>query len=100
MVEFSPLSPHCLVAQDAALSRPKHEFEPRWGHLKTRSSLPSFHCYNHCMLTRSKYLQDLEIATRRSPITALMGPRQVGKTTLARLFLDNRAAAFFDLEYL
>ena len=42
------------------------------------------------MLNRSKYLQDLETATRRSPITALLGPRQVGKTTLARLFTANR----------
>ncbi len=25
-------SPHCLAAQDVALSRPKHEFESRWGH--------------------------------------------------------------------
>jgi len=52
------------------------------------------------MLTRSKYLQDLETATRRSSITALLGPRQVGKTTLARLFTENRAATFFDLESL
>ena len=52
------------------------------------------------MLTRSKYLQDLETATRRSPITALLGPRQVGKTTLARLFAANRPAIFFDLESL
>jgi predicted AAA+ superfamily ATPase len=52
------------------------------------------------MLTRSKYLQNLETATQRSPITALLGPRQVGKTTLARLFTANRPAAFFDLESL
>ena len=24
--------PHCLVAQDVALSRPKHRFESGWGH--------------------------------------------------------------------
>ena len=52
------------------------------------------------MITRSKYLQDLEDATRRSPITALLGPRQVGKTTLARLFMADRQATFFDLESL
>jgi predicted AAA+ superfamily ATPase len=52
------------------------------------------------MLTRSRYLQDLDTATRRSPITALLGPRQVGKTTLARLFTANRPATFFDLESL
>jgi hypothetical protein len=29
---FTAPRPHCLVAQDAALSRPKHQFEPGWGH--------------------------------------------------------------------
>ena len=52
------------------------------------------------MLNRSKYLQDLEFAIGRSPITALLGPRQVGKTTLARLFTANHQATFFDLESL
>jgi hypothetical protein len=33
MVEFSRSRPHRLVAQDVALSRPKHQFEPGWGHL-------------------------------------------------------------------
>jgi hypothetical protein len=33
MVEFSRSRPHRLVAQDVALSRPKHPFEPGWGHL-------------------------------------------------------------------
>jgi predicted AAA+ superfamily ATPase len=52
------------------------------------------------MLIRSKYLEALETATRCSPITALLGPRQVGKTTLARLFTVNLPATFFDLESL
>ncbi len=52
------------------------------------------------MLNRSRCLQDLETATRRSPITALLGPRQVGKTTLARLFTANHPATLFDLESL
>jgi len=52
------------------------------------------------MLTRQKYLQDLVTATRRSPITALLGPRQAGKTTLARLFTADRPVTFFDLESL
>jgi predicted AAA+ superfamily ATPase len=50
------------------------------------------------MLNRLKYLKNLETATRRSPITALLGPRQVGKTTLARLFTANQPVIFFDLE--
>ncbi len=40
----------------------------------------------------------LDQAVRRSPVTALLGPRQCGKTTLARLFADGRGAAYFDLE--
>jgi hypothetical protein len=37
-------------------------------------------------------------AVRRSPVTALLGPRQCGKTTLARLFGQSRQATHFDLE--
>jgi hypothetical protein len=52
------------------------------------------------MLNRTKYLHALEAAARRSPITALLGARQVGKTTLARVFTANQPATFFDLESL
>jgi predicted AAA+ superfamily ATPase len=50
------------------------------------------------MLARPFYLHSLETATRRSPITALLGPRQSGKTTLARIFIEGKEATFFDLE--
>jgi uncharacterized protein len=50
------------------------------------------------MINRPQYLDYLKTATHRSPITALLGPRQVGKTTLARLFAENQPATFFDLE--
>jgi uncharacterized protein len=50
------------------------------------------------MLDRPFYLNSLERATRRSPITALLGPRQSGKTTLARIFIEGKEATFFDLE--
>jgi predicted AAA+ superfamily ATPase len=50
------------------------------------------------MIKRPQYLKYLETAIRRSPITALLGPRQVGKTTLARLFAENQSTTFFDLE--
>lgn len=43
-------------------------------------------------------MQRLSVATARSPITALLGPRQCGKTTLARQFSQQRAAHYFDLE--
>jgi predicted AAA+ superfamily ATPase len=50
------------------------------------------------MLKRHAYLDRLRTATRRSPVTALLGPRQCGKTTLARMFSDDKASTFFDLE--
>jgi len=50
------------------------------------------------MIQRPTYLSQLKQAVRRSPITALLGPRQCGKTTLARLFGQNRDTTYFDLE--
>ena len=50
------------------------------------------------MIKRPDYLKLLDTAIRRSPITALLGPRQTGKTTLARMFAENRRVTFFDLE--
>ena len=52
------------------------------------------------MLPRLRYIQDLLIATQRSPVTALLGARQVGKTTLARSFITERPAEYYDLESL
>ena len=50
------------------------------------------------MIERKSYLEQLSVAVRRSPITALLGPRQCGKTTLARMFGEVRKAIIFDLE--
>jgi len=50
------------------------------------------------MIHRPAYLEHLSSAVRRSPITALVGPRQCGKTTLARMFAKNKPSAYFDLE--
>jgi predicted AAA+ superfamily ATPase len=50
------------------------------------------------MIQRPIYLSQLKQAVRRSPVTALLGPRQCGKTTLAHLFGKNRTATYFDLE--
>jgi predicted AAA+ superfamily ATPase len=50
------------------------------------------------MIPRPAYLEQLSRAVRRSPITALVGPRQSGKTTLARMFAKDRPSAYFDLE--
>jgi len=50
------------------------------------------------MIKRPSSIEQLSNALRRSPVTALLGPRQCGKTTLARLFGQNRVATYFDLE--
>jgi len=50
------------------------------------------------VILRQSYLGRLSTAARRSPVTALLGPRQCGKTTLARVFGKGRSATYFDLE--
>ena len=50
------------------------------------------------MIDRFSYIEQLSTATRRSPIVALLGPRQCGKTTLARMFGSDRKSVYFDLE--
>ena len=50
------------------------------------------------LVERPHWLHELERATARAPVTALMGPRQCGKTTLARMFCKERPTTFFDLE--
>ena len=46
-------------------------------------------------LPRPRELEAVRAGLRRAPVTALLGPRQCGKTTLARLL---KAEHFFDLE--
>lgn len=50
------------------------------------------------MISRTNYLNRLFVATGKSQVTALLGPRQSGKTTLARQFAEGREATHFDLE--
>lgn len=51
------------------------------------------------MIKRLELLKSLEESLGRSPATALLGPRQCGKTTLARFFsADRPGTTFFDLE--
>jgi len=50
------------------------------------------------VIPRSGYLEQVRRALGRNPVVALIGPRQCGKTTLARQFLPADSAAFFDLE--
>ncbi len=49
-------------------------------------------------IERQKLYQQIETALRRSRIAALLGPRQCGKTALARHFAAGRRTEYFDLE--
>ncbi|MBN1522962.1 MAG: ATP-binding protein [Spirochaetales bacterium] len=50
------------------------------------------------MIERIRYLELVEKSVKRSPVTALLGPRQCGKTTLARFIGTRQAITYFDLE--
>jgi predicted AAA+ superfamily ATPase len=50
------------------------------------------------VIRRSGYLALIRQALSRSPVVSLLGPRQVGKTTLARAVAQGRKAASYDLE--
>ena len=50
------------------------------------------------MLTRVALELEVRAALQRSPAVALIGPRQVGKTTLARALLGVESGNYFDLE--
>ena len=51
------------------------------------------------MIPRPEYIRQVETALARAPVTALLGPRQSGKTTLARQIAERRPSTFFDLEW-
>jgi hypothetical protein len=50
------------------------------------------------VIDRPAYLEQLSTAIRRSPVVALLGPRQCGKTTLAKIFGEGKQATYLDLE--
>lgn len=50
------------------------------------------------MITRKHWQQRIERALSRSQIAILVGPRQCGKTTLARQFVAEDSVNYFDLE--
>ncbi len=50
------------------------------------------------MIRRPDALGSIRSSLRRAPITLLLGPRQCGKTTLARMVLPASATNYFDLE--
>ena len=50
------------------------------------------------MIVRTTLARNLKAALRRSRVVVLSGPRQSGKTTLARHFLSEDSINYFDLE--
>ena len=50
------------------------------------------------MINRKQWHIRIETALKRSRILTLVGPRQSGKTTLAREFVDEESVNYFDLE--
>ena len=53
----------------------------------------------HCvMIRRDRLISALKSALTRAPVVVLVGPRQCGKTTLARELLSEDSINYFDLE--
>jgi predicted AAA+ superfamily ATPase len=50
------------------------------------------------MLERTHYLEAIRKRLEHFPVVSVLGPRQVGKTTLARQIAGERPSHFFDLE--
>jgi predicted AAA+ superfamily ATPase len=50
------------------------------------------------IIRRTAILDAIETALARSPVVVLSGPRQCGKTTLARELLSEDSVSYFDLE--
>ena len=50
------------------------------------------------MIERAESLRQVEYGLKRNPVTAILGPRQCGKTTLAKEVGRRENAVYFDLE--
>lgn len=50
------------------------------------------------MIERTQYLETIRERLQRFPVVSVLGPRQVGKTTLAQVIAGEQPSHFFDLE--
>jgi len=66
--------------------------------LKFLLAVEEFQCYILNMIKRLALFAAIKKALKRSRVVALIGPRQSGKTTLAREFLSTGSSNYFDLE--
>ncbi len=57
-----------------------------------------FQCYYLRMINRAALINAIQVGLDRSRVVALIGPRQSGKTTLAREFVPADSLNYFDLE--
>ncbi|MES2995464.1 MAG: ATP-binding protein [Verrucomicrobiota bacterium] len=49
-------------------------------------------------IERLEFQRQVDLGLRHNPIVAVLGPRQCGKTTLARTFVTETSANYFDME--
>jgi predicted AAA+ superfamily ATPase len=68
--------------------------------LKTRLTGPRFQAYYSGMIARSGHLEVLKQLLKTNPVVGIVGARQVGKTTLARMLCATHGNRmhYFDLE--
>jgi hypothetical protein len=66
--------------------------------MKIERAVFDFHGTGRGMIARAQRLAEVRAALKRSRVTALVGPRQAGKTTLARQIVPADSPAYFDLE--
>ena len=50
------------------------------------------------LLKRQRLFESIERSLSQAPVTALLGPRQCGKTTISRMVSKGKEALYFDLE--
>jgi hypothetical protein len=66
--------------------------------MKIHYHMEDFHGRVLRMIARDEILASMRAALERSPVVLLSGPRQCGKTTLARELLAPESVNYFDLE--
>jgi hypothetical protein len=66
--------------------------------LKIETSCFNFQENHLVMIERSQYLATIRERLNRFPVVSVLGPRQVGKTTIARQIAREQPSHYFDLE--